>query len=148
MSILPGAQSQLLYIAPKIAVSPRENFSIAGGFLRIGVPESADVTLAYGVATIGSSPAAITAGFGVPVTDERDELIYLIGGELQTSNSTKIIVENWIPSSGPAVFSFGLRSFGERIAIDLAFITAKPLIEDASGWPFVPWVDFAINFGH
>lgn len=148
MSIIPAANSQLLYIAPKISFSPKENISIAGGFLRLGIPEEDDITLAYGVATLGSSRAALTAGFGVPVTDERDEMIFLVGGELQTSNSTKIITENWIPSSGDAVFSLGVRFFGERLAVDLAFITAASILDDASGWPFIPWVDFAVNFGN
>jgi len=79
---------------------------------------------------------------------ERDEMIFLLGGELQTSNSTKIITENWIPSSGDAAISLGVRFFGERLAVDLAFITAASILDDASGWPFIPWVDFAVNFGN
>jgi hypothetical protein len=148
MSIIPGASSQLVYIAPKISFSVKDKASIAGGFLRLVIPESDDVTLAYGVATLGSSRAALTGGFGVPVTDERDEMIFLIGGELQTSNTTKIITENWIPSSGDAVFSWGVRFFGERLAVDLAFITTAGILEDANGWPLIPWVDFAVNFGN
>jgi len=148
MSIIPGAGSQLLYIAPKISFSPKENISIAGGFLSLGIPEENNLTLAYGVATLGSSRAALTAGFGVPVTDERDEMIFLVGGELQTSNTTKIISENWIPSSGDAVLSLGVRFFGERLAVDLAFITTAGILDDANGWPFIPWVDFAVNFGN
>jgi hypothetical protein len=148
MSILPGASSQLFYVAPKLSLSVKDDFFIAGGFLHMGIPEANDFTLAYGVATLGNSRAALTGGFGVPVTDERDEMIFLIGGELQTSNSTKLITENWIPSSGDAVLSLGVRFFGERIAVDLAFITAASILDDANGWPFIPWVDFAVNFGN
>jgi len=148
MSIIPGASSQLLYIAPKISFSPNKSIAIAGGFLHLGIPDEDDVTITYGVATLGSSQAAITAGFGLPVTDSDDDAIFLLGGEIQTSNSSKIISENWIPTSGDAVLSLGVRFFGEHLAVDLAFITAKSIIEDIEGWPFIPWVDFAVNFGN
>lgn len=95
MSIFPGASSQLLYVAPKISFTPSESFSFATGFLYLGIPESDDITLGYGVITLGSSEAALTGGFGVPLTQDSDEFIFLIGGELQTSNRTKLITENW-----------------------------------------------------
>jgi hypothetical protein len=148
MSIIPGASSQLLYVAPKISFSPSRSIAIAGGFLHLGIPNQDDVTITYGVATLGSSQAAITAGFGLPVTNSDDDAIFLFGGEIQTSNSSKIISENWIPTSGDAALSLGVRFFGEHLAVDLAFITAKSLIEDIEGWPFIPWVDFAVNFGN
>lgn len=148
MSIFPGASSQLLYIAPKISFAPSESFAIATGFLHLGIPEADDLTLGYGVVTVGSSQAALTGGFGVPLTEDNQDFIFLLGGELQTSNSTKLITENWIPSDGDAAISLGVRFFGESIAVDLAFITAKSILEDIEGWPFIPWVDFAVNFGH
>ena len=147
VSILPGADSQLLYVAPKISIRPAESFSVAGGFLHLGIPDAGDLTLGYGVFTVGTSQGALTGGFGVPLTDESDEFIFLVGGEVQTSNGTKLITENWFPSQGDAILSLGVRFFGESLSADLAFITTKSLVENSNGWPFIPWVDFGVSFG-
>jgi hypothetical protein len=67
-------------------------------------------------------------------------------GETRVSNSVKLITENWIPpNSHVSLLSFGIRFFGDNLAADLGFI--YPAGSDISGFPFLPWLGFAYNFG-
>jgi hypothetical protein len=86
---------------------------------------------------------------GLPLTSDTDKnLLLLIGGETQVSNSAKLITENWIFTGGDGtiLFSGGIRFFGETLAVDLALITTAEAFE-GHGFPFIPWVDFSVFFG-
>ncbi|MCK5130730.1 MAG: hypothetical protein KAR40_01085, partial [Candidatus Sabulitectum sp.] len=74
--------------------------------------------------------------------------ILIVGGDLQLSNRTKLITENWIflHEDKPQVFSAGIRFFGERMAVDLALISVAEMWEEGN-WPMMPWVDFSILLG-
>ncbi|HGY57063.1 MAG TPA: hypothetical protein ENK44_15245 [Caldithrix abyssi] len=60
---------------------------------------------------------------------------------------TKLISENWIFVGGDVhLLSGGIRFFGENLAADFALIF--PLMgEGIKGFPFLPWIGFAYNFG-
>jgi hypothetical protein len=149
ISLFPGAESQLVYLAPKITPFQIENFSVAGGLLYINTTAGSTdgVGIYYGLCTYGSQTAALTfgLGWGFYGSDVASKPVVMIGGELRASSAVKIITENWIPpNSDTVILSFGFRFFGENLAADLGFF--HPAGSRISGFPFVPWIGFAYNF--
>ncbi len=149
MSLIPGSDGQLFYIAPKITPVRAKNFDLAGGVLYGGATSSSDhVGIVYGVGTYGTRRAALSLGLGWGFSGEgfSNKPILMIGGEIQVSSSVKIISENWIPSGEETKFlSFGIRLFGRRVAADFALI--YPTGIETEGWPLIPFVGFTYNFG-
>jgi hypothetical protein len=62
-SLIPGADTQLLYIAPKINVLNQDDFALSGGVLYMTITDES-AGIAYGVATYGKSSDAVTVGLG------------------------------------------------------------------------------------
>lgn len=150
MSIVPGASEQIIFIAPKIRFFNSDNFCAAGGILYINIPDDVDdVILGYGVVTLGTQRAGFTIGYGSNISGNSDEDltgILILGGDVQLSNSVKLISENYIPigtEDGSLLYSFGIRFFGDNLSADLGFFGVT---EETEGWPFAPWVGFAYNF--
>ncbi len=147
MTLIPGAESQAFYIAPKFTPVQMPNFDASIGVIFLVVPESDDgVGIAYGVATYGTEKATLTLGlgFGFSGGDFADKPIIVIGGEVRVSKSVKLISENWLVLSGDVdLISFGVRFFGENLAADFGLITST---EAGDGFPFFPWLGFAYNF--
>jgi hypothetical protein len=150
MSLIPGASNQIFYFAPKITPLHLENFDLSAGVLYINALGSgfSGGGIVYGVGTYGSSDHALTMGLGWGFAGGEigNKPILLIGGELRLSNSIKLISENWIPpGTDLVVYSLGFRFFGENLAADLGFF--RPSQMDTGGFPFIPWIGFAYNFG-
>jgi hypothetical protein len=150
MSLIPGASNQIFYFAPKITPLHLQNFDLSAGVLYINALGSgfSGGGIVYGVGTYGSTDHALTVGLGWGFAggEIANKPILLIGGELRLSNSIKLISENWIPpGTDLVVYSFGFRFFGENLAADLGFF--RPSQMDTGGFPFIPWIGFAYNFG-
>ncbi len=155
MSIIPGISlgSQLVYVAPRLAFDISKNASAATGVLYLNIPDGTDdLMLTYAVATIGDRSKALTFGAAMPILDEVEvnRPVFLLGGELQVSNSIKLITENWIftglENDAAAAISAGVRFFGKKIAVDFSLITFDEAL-GSGGWPFFPWIDFSVGFG-
>jgi len=149
ISLLPGADEQILYFAPKVTPLHLKAIDVSAGVLYLtSTGGNGDgVGIMYGVTTIGSPRASATIGlgWGFHGEDISDQPIVMLGGELQVSNSVKLITENWIPpSSDVAMVSFGIRFFGEHLAADLGLI--HPAGARMEGFPFIPWIGFTYNF--
>ena len=157
VSLLPGSPGQVVYAAPKITLYERQHASVAAGVLAstfIGGSIDDDVPtfgLLYAVGTLGSSRAWLTGGlaFGFADGEISKNPAVLVAGELQLSNSVKLMSENYvfINVDRGLLMSGGVRFFGERIAADLAMVTFPALFSDIEGFPFFPWIGFAYNFG-
>jgi hypothetical protein len=150
LSLFPGADQQLLYLAPKITPFQLDKFDLSAGLLYIFVPNNEeDAGIFYGVGTYGNETASLTLGlgFGFSGGDVEDKPVYVFGAELRSSNSVAFITENWyIPENDEfQIVSFGLRFFGENLAADFGLI--HPLGADTRGFPFLPWLGFSYNFG-
>jgi hypothetical protein len=150
MSLIPAASSQIFYLAPKITPLHLQNFDLSAGVLYINALGSdfSGGGIVYAVGTYGSSDHALTVGLGWGFAggEIANKPILLLGGEIRLTNSIKLISENWIPPGTDfVVYSFGFRFFGESVAADLGFI--RPSKMDSSGFPFIPWLGFAYNFG-
>jgi hypothetical protein len=132
-----------VYVGPKFRFLHLKNFDFSAGFIYAHVTES-DFGVTYGIASYGSSKASLTLGIGWGYVDEEfsDKPFILAGGEVQLSNSVKLITENWfVPDGG--IISFGIRFFGESLAADFSLATVT---EETDGFPFIPWIGFAYNF--
>ena len=145
MSLIPGVEEQLLYLAPKVRLAHSEKFDFSGGILYTSIIDF-NFGITYGVVSYGSSSASITGGLGWGFAEGEwsNNPFVMIGGEVQLSNATKLITENWFPPEADwGLISFGIRFFGESLAADFALMTTT----QASGsWPFFPWIGFAYNF--
>jgi hypothetical protein len=102
----------------------------------------------YGVGTYGGENESITVGggfFDLVGDTPPSEFTFLIGGEVRTSKSVKLITENYIvPSDNFVLASVGIRFFGERLAGDFGLLI--PIQKKNIGIPFFPWLGFAYNF--
>jgi hypothetical protein len=152
ISLLPVNDFQILYGNLKVSPVRTEDLGISFGVLYLTIPSDdigGGAGLVYGVGTYGSNDNAFTFGLGTDVSDDGfgGNLVLMLGGETRLSNSLKLVSENWIPSSFEDVFiSGGLRFFGDNLAADFGLVTTFELLGDG-GFPFLPWLGFAYNFG-
>ena len=149
ISLIPGAKEQIYYLAPKLTPLHLENIDVSAGVLYINATgtDFSGVGIVYGVGTYGKQDAALTAGlgWGFAQGEVSNKPILMLGGELRISNSIKLLTENWIPPGTDVfLYSFGIRFFGESLAADLGLIGSS---KGLNGFPFIPWVGFAYNFG-
>jgi hypothetical protein len=150
ISLFPFVDNQVVYLAPKITPLQTDQLSLAGGlfFVKSTAARTEGIGMLYGVASYGPRTSSLTAGvgWGFSGSDFADKPVLILGGEVQLSNSLKLITENWIiPKSEAEVVSLGFRLFGERLSADLGFI--YPAGEKTTGFPFIPWVGFAYAVG-
>lgn len=146
MSLVPGSRDQMFYVNPKVRFLNLESVSLGAGLIYTRVDYYSNLGIVYGVSTIGSERTALTVGIGWGFEDDREfnqNLFLLLGGEVQVSNSLKLISENWIISDD-AIISFGIRFFGDNLAADFGLF--RPVDVYIKGWPFFPWVGFVYNW--
>jgi hypothetical protein len=149
LSLVPGAEEQLYYFAPKLGYEFTETFSMGAGYLFLSVTgEDESAGILYTVATIGNDRNALTVGGGLGLTEGEisDTPVLMLGGELTVSNTIKLVSENWIITNEDlnSFISLGIRFFGEHLAADFALIL--PIGAETSGFPALPWVGFVYNF--
>lgn len=150
LTLFPGAEGQLYYVAPKFTVYEKRNRSFAVGVLAGGITsENGTGGLFYGVSTLGPPDKALTlgAGFLFGGGEISSTPVLLFGAERQVSSGLKIISENYLLSFGSTelIMSGGIRIIGGRLTSDLALFTMASLLGDG-GFPFLPWLSFTYNF--
>jgi len=151
ISLIPGVDmdEQVLYFTPKLGVSATKTFAVSATALIVRVPNDDDPVLAgvlFGTGTIGTADNSLTFGLGYGFADGElaDKPAVLLGGELRAARRLALVTENWIfPGVDDALVSYGLRFFGESIAVDLALFNVTG--EDAI-MPGLPFVGFVYNF--
>jgi hypothetical protein len=149
VSLVPGASNQLVYVAAKAGLVRSPTFAFALGGVWGTVPGVAGASLGsgYGVATFGTEDHAVTLLGGYPFTAAKvaSEPLFMLGGETRLGSRSKLLAEFWkFPATDQVPVNFGVRWFGDRIAVDFGFIYVFGT--NPQGWPFFPWVDFAVNF--
>jgi hypothetical protein len=153
-SVLPFEDftQNVFYVTPKFGLVQRPDFNVAVGAL-VGVAGIADVDagpggIVYGVATLGSPDASVTfgTGFVFAESDFGEEPLLMLGGERRIARRVSLATENYlIPGESVGLISYGVRIFGERMSVDLAF--ANPLGVDSNlAFPGWPYVSFAVKF--
>lgn len=148
VSLIPGASDQLWYLSGKVGVvrAPEVNVAVGGLYTSI-TGQSHGAGIVYGVGTFGNQDNAFTAGAGYPFADGRttDTPIWMLGGEGRIGGGTKLLAEAWkLPGASDIPVIFGLRFFGRKLAVDFGLLGV--LGAHTEGFPFLPWVDFAVRF--
>jgi hypothetical protein len=155
LSVLPldDFTDNVLFITPKIGVVATPKFNMAVGGLAGWVGALADegenssFGILYAVGTAGSHDQSLTFGTGVAYAGGQfaDRPVVLLGGESRLGRRVSFVTENYlIPNEDVnGVISYGLRFFGEKISVDLAFWNAPG--EDMF-FPGIPYVAFSVKF--
>jgi hypothetical protein len=156
MSLIPGASTQLFYVAPKVRFFHNDRIDWSVGMLYMTVPGELSGGVGYTALSVGSPLSGITLGAAVPLFVDENEglenLALLLGLETQVSDRLKLLSENWLFTAGTTEESFlllsgGFRFIGERLTVDLAFFTSPDFFDEGIPFPFIPYVAFSMNFG-
>jgi hypothetical protein len=148
ISIIPGTE-QVMYGAAKVRIVRQSTVSFAIGGFYGAVAGEGSAGFGYAVTTLGSEDNALTVMGGVPFsTDEVvDEPVFAVGGEVRTGSGSKFMAEVWkLPGATEVPALFGMRWFGQKIAVGFGLVYVFPNGIEESGWPFIPWVDFSITW--
>ncbi len=157
-SLFPGLaiDEQVFYFTPKVGINTGGDFDFAVSGLILRIPGSDDddvigddpfyIGILFGSATVGSEDKSLTfgLGYGFVEDDFADRPAIILGGEYRLARRLSFVSENWIfPSYDTPLISYGIRFFGESLAVDLALFNV--LDEDAI-FPGIPYLDFVWNF--
>ena len=128
-----------------------DNFHAGAGGMYIAVPGIGPTGIVYGLGTLGSYNSNLTLGLGWGFVDGtfEEKPFIMIGGMARISEKLWFVSENWIAPVNDnkhyLVVSYGIRFVANRIAVDLAFINSKDIIEGIVIG--IPFVDFVIKLG-
>ena len=155
-SIFPvGIENNVFYLTPKVGLVQSSNFNLAAGALVGfagfgGFDDTGDDVgsfgIVYGVGTGGSPDASFTVGLGLGYGGGGfgEDPILMFGGEKRVSRRVSLLSENYLVAGVDEglLLSYGLRFFGDRLSVDLAFINlpSDPI------FPGIPYVAFAVKF--
>lgn len=148
-SLVPGLDldEQLLYLAPKLGLVQSPTVNVAVGGILATIPDEGGVGAAYAVGTLGGADHSATLLIGYPFVEGEDpgKPGFVLGGETRVSRSVKLLFELWeIPDARESPLVGGIRIFGERLAVDFGLMHVVGA--DLEGLPFIPWVDFVVNW--
>lgn len=120
--------------------------------------------MAFGLATYGNSNNNVTlgAGYGYFNDEYFKKPVFMAGGMYRIARKTALVSENWFVTTWfeesiydpkPAgyyttsLISYGLRFFGERMSVDLAFfqMVGNPDFDEFF-FPGIPYLDFVVKF--
>lgn len=142
-----SAGEPIFFITPKVGYEVADKFNAGGGVLYVNVPgfdssSRSSLGIAYAIGTYGTLDNNITGGvgWGFVEGDFQARPIITFSGMTRVSKKTALVTENWlIPADGYyGLFSYGIRFFGETIAVDLAFVNNADIADLLIiGIPFV-----------
>ena len=149
MSTFAGGDP-LFYVTPKFGFKLAEKVNAGAGVLYVRIPgDGGDVGITYGIATYGTADHNITGGLGWGFVEREmaDRPIVTFSGMTRVAKKTALVTENWFVPIDDRYFgliTYGVRFFGEKLSVDLAFINnAKIVKATVIG---VPYVDFVVKF--
>ncbi len=141
----------LFFITPKVGFEVSEKLNLGGGIIYYSTDDNRrrHFGIGYGIATYGTSDRNLTAGvgWGYFYGEFLNKPIVVLSGMSRVRRRWSLISENWIAyieGEYQGIFSYGVRFFGEKIAVDLAFLVNKDIFEAL--FPGVPYVDFVVKF--
>lgn len=138
----------VLILTPKIGGYKISDKLYAGGGAFLGFSTDGSGGIGYGVLTYGNEDSNLTFGTGWAFSnsDLASNPVLTISGMHRFARSIAFITENWlVPFDGyTPVFSYGLRFFGERMAVDIAFINTPEFTKEIVIG--IPFIDFVYKF--
>jgi hypothetical protein len=150
-SIFPFSDfsDNIFYVTPKLGVVQTPNLNVAVGALVAAVGGEGSFGIVYGVGTVGSPDASVSFGTGVAYADGdlADQPLVMFGGERRVARRLSLVTENYVVPSDDAgtLLSYGVRFFGDRLSVDLAFWNLFGDDVDTI-FPGIPYVAFAVRF--
>ena len=148
-----GEGDPIFFITPKVGFNVVDKFNIGGGVLYASTPSfgsgnRSSLGIVFGIGTYGSIDHNITGGLGWGFVEGEFESrpIITVSGMTRISKKTALVTENWfIPTDNYyGIISYGIRFFGEKLAVDLAFINNSDIAEII--FIGIPYVDFVVKF--
>lgn len=151
--------SPIYLLTPKLGFKAGELLHLGGGVLYASLPsdsQSTNLTVAYGLVTAGNDNNNLTLGLGhlFAKFGNENELnafadhntVITCSGMYRIAKKTSLVSENWliIDEEAHGIYSYGIRFFGEKLTVDLAFINNSDIIEFL--FIGIPYVDFLVKF--
>ncbi len=135
------------WITPKVALVRGPRVNVAAGALHfVNLDDDGHTGIAYGVATVGSPDASVTAGAGWAYSRFDDNsgnvAIVMVGAERRLGPRLKLMTENYVHQEGGLV-CVGVRLLGDRLSADVGL--AGPIGADRVF--LFPMVNFVWRFG-
>ena len=151
MSIFPMSDfsENIFYLTPKVGLVATERFNAAVGALVgfTGLDDTEQFGIVYGVATTGTADHSLTAGAGVGYAGGgfASRPMLMLGGETRVGRRASLVTENYLFTGGDptGLVSYGVRFFGEKLSVDLAFWNMPG---EQLYFPGIPYVGFAVRF--
>ncbi len=154
ITLSEGNFNPIIYFTPKVGFSVADNIHVGGGVLIANIPQFGETTnsglgVLYGLGTYGNLDHNVTAtiGWGSVDGNSFNKPLITVSGMTRVAKKTALVTENWLiptDSSYEPIFSYGVRFFGENIAVDLAFINNWDIAQ--SLLIGVPYVNFVVKF--
>jgi len=152
-TLTSGNFAPIFFVTPKVGFKVANKFHAGGGVLYASIPSfgldsRSGLGIAYGIGTYGSVDHNVTGGLGWGFIKGKfsERPIITFSGLTRVSKKTALVTENWfVPSDNYySVYSYGIRFFGENIAVDLAFINNADIFKVL--FIGIPYVDFVVKF--
>jgi hypothetical protein len=151
-SVIPSSDltQNVLYLSPKIGLISTGDLDVAVGAL-VGFAGHTNGSggVLYGVATKGGPDGSVSVGTGWLYSGKNvsSNPVFMLGGGLRISRRATLISENYVFSGfgTHAAAMYGVRFFGEKLSVDLAFVNAFG--RDVNQYfPGIPYVAFSTRF--
>lgn len=150
VTLIPDSRSQLAWFTPKVGLIANDHLNVAVGglFGYVGFadePGDRSFGVLYGVSTFGSVDASLTTGLGWGYAGGTlsGSPAAMIGGSVRVSKRAALITENYkFPFDDHALVGYGVRFFGEKLSVDLAFFNYT----EEMVFPGIPFISFAVKF--
>lgn len=158
-SLAEGSFDPIVLITPKFAYPVGKDLQLGAGMLFISLPNFDDdprvaAGIAYAITTYGDIEhnATLGLGWGFAEGNWAKNPVVTLNGMTRVRRNLSLVTENWFvpfgddfePGEYYELLSYGVRFFGEKLSVDLAFINnrdiAKVMIIG------IPYVDFVVKF--
>lgn len=155
-TLAQGDFQPIFILTPKVGFKVQDKLHLGGGILYASLPSFDDegsnrtgLGIAYGIGTYGSADHNFTFGTGLGFVDQEfsKNPIITFSGMTRIARKTALVTENWLVYSGDSyygMYSYGIRFFGEKLAIDLAFVNNADIAEVL--FIGIPVLDFMVKF--
>lgn len=158
-SLAEGSFSPIILITPKFAYPVANNVNLGAGLLFLGIPSiegepRTGAGIAYGIGTYGNIEHNATLGLGWGFIDGNwaKRPLITVSGMTRIRPNMSLVTENWMIPIGTdyaepsyyGVVSYGVRFFGKKLSVDLAFINNRDIADVLIIG--MPYVDFVVKF--
>ena len=139
----------VFYLKSELAFPISDNEIHVGGNIFYGYSDGDGFGIVSALSTFGGTDNNVTFGVGFPFAED----VFIEAPALNISfikrlnRSHSFVSENWLVLSqdqSNGFISYGLRTMGEKIAVDLAFVNNKDIISEF--FIGVPYLDFVVKF--